>query len=191
MEPFATLSKSSSGGGIAEQRGYIPAVLTLECVASADGTDYWLVQIDWRGEISTYTSDATEQIAVLSQFDGGDYRVEDWHKHDAHINYLRPPYGSHSAYIIDFLQYSTFRLELQDGDMTTLWNEWDLRGLDEWISHPADLCDLAAGNPPPTRDGTPTPDATLSPEATPTPDVTMAPAATPSSDATPTPSPAP
>lgn len=183
MAPFARLSKSSSGGGIAEQRGYIPAVLTLECVASADRTDDWLVQIDWRGVISTSTSDTTEQIAVLAQFDGGDYRVEDWHKHDAHINYLRPPYGSHSAYIIDFLQYRTFRLELQDGDTTTLWNEWDLRGLDEWISHPADLCAIAAGNPPQTRDATPTPDATPSPEATPTRDTT------PSSDATPTPAP--
>lgn len=106
-------------------------MLTLECVAGSDRQAYWSIQIDWNGVIRTSTSDATEKIAVLAQFDGGDYRVEDWHKHDAQYNYLRPPYGSHAAYILDFLQHRTFRLELQDGDTTTIWNEWDLRGLDE------------------------------------------------------------
>ena len=193
VEPFATLSQSSSGGGIADQRGYIPAVLTLECVARKDRAAYWLVQIDWRGEISTSTSDATEQITVLAQFDSGDYRVEHWRKPDAHFNYLRAPYGSYAAYILDFLHHRTFRLELQDGDTATLWNEWDLRGLDEWISHPSDLCAIAAGDPPQTEDATPTPAATPSPDATlapaRAPDATPPPDGTPTTDATPPPSP--
>ena len=172
MRPFATLSKSSSGGGIAEQRGYIPAVLTLECVASADRPAYWAVQIDWRGIISTSTSDTTEKIVVLAQFDGGDYRIEDWEKPDAHLNYLLVPYYSEAAYILEFLQYRTFRLELTDGDTTTLWNEWDLRGLDEWISHPADLCAIAKGDPPQTTDTTLMPDAAPTPDSTPTPSPT-------------------
>ena len=189
IAPFATLSQSSSGGGIADRRGYIPAVLTLECVARRDRPAYWLVQIDWRGEISTSTSDATEQIAVLAQFDGGDYRVEYWRKPDAHYNYLRPPYGNHAAYILDFLHHRTFRLELQDGDTTTLWNEWDLRGLDEWISSPSDLCAIAKGNPPQTPDATPTPDVTPISDATLAPDATLTPNGTPPPDTTPTPPP--
>ena len=197
VSPFAVLSKSSSGGGIADRRGYIPAILNLECVVSNDRPDYWAIQIDWRGVITTSTSDATEKIAVLAQFDGGDYHVEDWHKHDAHLNYLRPPYGTHSDYILDFLSYRTFRLELQDGDTATLWNEWDLRGLDEWISHPSDLCAIARGDQPqapeptPSPDATPTPHATPAPDATPPPDVTPAPDAALPPAATPTPSPTP
>ena len=186
--PFARLSKSSSAGGVAGQRGYIPAVLNLECVIPSDQPAYWWIDIDWSSVISATDTSA---MTVLAQFDGGGYRIEDWEKPDAYLNYLVAPYNSEAAYIIDFLQYRTFRLELPDGDTTTIWNEWDLRGLDKWISHPADLCAIAAGNPPQTRNGTPTPDATLSPEATPTLDATMAPATTPSSDATPTPSPVP
>ena len=157
VRTFAILSKSSSGGGIADQNGYTPAVLNLECADEGKYGVYWLVQIDWHGEISTSTSDDTEQIAILAQFDGGDYRVEDWRKPDAHYDYLRAPYGSHSAYILEFLQHRTFRLELQDGGATTIWNEWDLRGLDDWINHPDDLCTIAEISPPQTPDATPAP----------------------------------
>ena len=166
VRPAAILSTSSFGGGVTGKQGYIPAILNVECVAGGDGTAYsWHIQIDWRGEISTSTSDATEQVAVLSQFDSGDYRIEHWPKPDARYNYLRAPYGSRISYIFDFLQYRTFRLELQDGDTTTIWNEWDLRGLDEWIRHPADLCAIAEGNPPQIPDATPA--ATPTPSPTP------------------------
>ena len=175
VRTFATLSQRSSGGGITDQRGYIPAVLTLECAAEGNRGSYWLVQIDWHGEISTSTSDATEQISVLAQFDSGDYRVEHWRKPDAHYNYLRAPYGSYAAYILDFLSYQTFRLELQDGDTATLWNEWDLRGLDKWISHPTDLCAIAKGDQPQAPEPTPSPDSTPTPHATPAPDATPTP----------------
>ena len=155
--PFARLSKSSSGGGVAGKRGYIPAVLNLECIVPDDQPAYWSIDIDWRGTISA--SDAFT-MTVVAQFDSGDYRIEDWEKPDAYLNYLVAPYYTEAAYIREFLQYRTFRLELQDGDATTIWNEWDLRGLDEWISHPFDLCAIAAGNPPPTPDMTPAPDTT-------------------------------
>ena len=194
VRPAAILSTSSFGGGVTGKRGYIPAILNVECVAGGDSAAHsWYIEIDWRGEISTSTSDATEQISVLSQFDGDDYRIEHWRKPDAHYNNLRAPYGNRVSYIFEFLQHRTFRLELQDGDTTTLWNEWDLRGLDEWISHPADLCAIAAGDPPQTEDATrtpaatPTPDATLAPDTTRSPDVTPPPDGTPTMDATPPP----
>ena len=157
VAPFATLSKISSSGGVAGKRGHIPAVLNLECVVSSDRPAYWSIEIDWRGVISAADAGI---MTVLTQFDGGNYRIEDWEKPDAHYNYLRAPYESEAAYILEFLQYSTFRLELQDGDTTTIWNEWDLRGLDEWINHPADLCAIAEGNPPQNTDATPAPDTT-------------------------------
>lgn len=188
MAPFARLSKNSSVGGVAGQRGYIPAVLNLECIIPSDQPAYWWIDIDWRGVISAADTSA---MTVLAQFDGGGYRIEDWEKPDAHLNYLVVPYNSEAAYILEFLQYRTFRLELQDGDTTTLWNEWDLRGLDEWISHPADLCAIAKGDPPQTTDTTPTPAATPTPDANLAPDTTLTPDAAPTPDATPTPSPTP
>lgn len=154
MSPFARLSKSSAIGGVAGKRGYIPAELNIECIIPNDQAAYWWIDIDWRGEISA--TDAFT-MTVLAQFDGGDYRIEDWGKPDAYLNYLVAPYDSEAAYILEFLQYRTFRLEMQDGDATTIWNEWDLRGLDEWISHPSDLCDLAEGKPVETPDATPSP----------------------------------
>lgn len=154
VAPFATLSKISSGGGVAGKRGHIPAVLNLECVVSSDRPAFWSIEIDWRGVISA--ADAGT-MTVLTQFDGGDYRIEDWEKPDAHYNYLRAPYDSEAAYILEFLQYRTFRMELQDGDTNTIWNEWDLRRLDEWISHPSDLCAIAEGNPPEIPAATPSP----------------------------------
>ena len=138
---FARLSQSSSDGEVDGKRGHIPAVLNLDCVAPRDRPAYWLVQVSWRGVISASTSD--EQIAVLVQFDGGDYRIEHWGK-TAYFNSLSAPYGNRADYILDFLQHQTFRLELQNGD----WHEWDLRGLDAWISHPFDLCAFAESNLP-------------------------------------------
>lgn len=92
----------------------------MECVARGDRPAYWSIQIDWRGVIRTSTSDDTEKIAVLAQFDGGDYRIEEWRKPDAQYDYLRVPYSNRSYYIFEFLQYRTSRLELQDGDVTPL-----------------------------------------------------------------------
>ena len=63
VRPGAILSTSSFGGGVTGKRGYIPAILNAECVAGGDGSAYtYYIEIDWRGEISTSTSDDTEKL---------------------------------------------------------------------------------------------------------------------------------
>ena len=137
-----TLSLISSSGGAPGQDGYIPGIINLECSQPENERDYLSVHIAWLGVIST-DPPINDALQASIRFDDGEWVSEEWFSPpEPPINVLYAPQGYEAAYIRDFMRHDRFRFEIERGDGSVLWNEWNLSGLSDLIDQPQDLCKL-------------------------------------------------
>ena len=126
-----------TGGGLPDE--FKIAALRLSCDIRDDNDI--AVTVVWFEEVVTDPNIAAVKVSV--QFDDQTKRDEAWLVGKSPVGtFAQVPHGKHHAYVEDFLNHDTFRLELGFVGDSKLWHEWTLDGLNGWIDEPSDLCRL-------------------------------------------------